>query len=130
MSRHGERGRKQTTSNAGHRMQKKTCCPTGTEPDASPMNTPGRKPWSTRALEHWGMPCEIRPKPDRESNEMKYLREATELIEKWQLQLQDGQPVSRRPSEHSEVILVERQRESTVRLLSDLVCCCVVFVEV
>ena len=46
--------------------------------------------------------------PDRESNEIKYLQEATELIEKWQHQLQDGQPVSRPPSEHSEVILVER----------------------
>ena len=46
--------------------------------------------------------------PDRESNEIKYLREATELIERWQQQLQDGQPVSGPPSEHSEVILIER----------------------
>ena len=30
--------------------------------------------------------------PDRESNEIKYLREATEVIENWQRQLQDGQP--------------------------------------
>ena len=44
-----------------------------------------------------------------ESNEIKYLREATELIERWQQQLQDGQPVSRPPSEHGEVILIERQ---------------------
>ena len=47
--------------------------------------------------------------PDRESNEIKYLREATELIERWQQQLQDGQPVSRPPSKHSEVIFLERQ---------------------
>ena len=43
--------------------------------------------------------------PDRESIEIKYLWEATELIEKWQHELKDGQPVSRPPSEHSEVIL-------------------------
>ena len=47
--------------------------------------------------------------PDRESNEIKYLREATEVIERWQQQLQDGQPVSRAPSEHGEVTLVEKQ---------------------
>ena len=45
--------------------------------------------------------------PDRESNEIKYLREATDLIEKWQHQLQDGQPVSQPSSEHSEVIVFE-----------------------
>ena len=48
--------------------------------------------------------------PDRESNETKYLREATELIEEWQHQLLSGQPMSGPPSEHGEVILVERQR--------------------
>ena len=48
--------------------------------------------------------------PDRESNEVEYLREATELIEAWQQQLQGGQPMSGPPSENSEVILVERQR--------------------
>ena len=48
--------------------------------------------------------------PDRESDEVKYLREATELIEAWQQQLQGVLPVSEPPSEHSEVILVERQR--------------------
>ena len=37
-------------------------------------------------------------------------RWSQELIEKWEHQLQDGQPVRRPPSEHSEVILVERQR--------------------
>ena len=47
---------------------------------------------------------------DRESNEVKYLREATELIEGWQMQLQGGQPMSGPPSEHSEANLVERQR--------------------
>ena len=47
---------------------------------------------------------------DRESNEIKFLREATELIEAWQHQLLSGQPISGPPSEHVEVILVERQR--------------------
>ena len=47
--------------------------------------------------------------PDRESNEIKYPREATEVIERWQQQLQDGQPVSQAPSEHGEVILIGRQ---------------------
>ena len=62
--------------------------------------------------------------PDRESNEIKYLREATELIEAWQHQLLTGQPMSGPPSEHSEVILVELQRKDTVRaLLSRLSVC-------
>ena len=47
---------------------------------------------------------------DRESDETKYLREATELIEAWQHQLLSGQPMSEPPSEHGEVILVERHR--------------------
>ena len=47
--------------------------------------------------------------PDRESYEIQYLREATDLIEEWQHQ-QDGQPVSQPSSEHSEVIVFERQR--------------------
>ena len=51
----------------------------------------------------------IRGVPDRKRNDIKYLREATELIDKWQHQLQDGQPVSRVPSEHGEVIFIERQ---------------------
>ena len=42
--------------------------------------------------------------PNRESNEIKYLREATELIEAWQHQLLSGQAMSGPPSEHSEVI--------------------------
>ena len=45
--------------------------------------------------------------PDRESNEIKFLREAT-VIERWQQQPQDGQPVSKALSEHGEVILIER----------------------
>ena len=48
--------------------------------------------------------------PDRESNEVKYLREATEIIEGWQMRLQGGQTMSGPPSEHDKVILVERQR--------------------
>ena len=35
--------------------------------------------------------------PDRESNEIKYLREATDLIDTWQQQLQDVQSVSWHP---------------------------------
>ena len=48
--------------------------------------------------------------PDRESNETKYLREATKLIEARQHHFLSGQPTSGPPSEHGEVILVERQR--------------------
>ena len=55
---------------------------------------------ATRALT-WGI-------PDRESNETKYLREATELIEEWQRQR--GHSVSHPSSEHNEVVLIERQR--------------------
>ena len=53
--------------------------------------------------------------PDRESNEVKYLREATEIIEGWQMQLQGGHTMSGPPSEHSEVVLV---RPSFVGVLS------------
>ena len=45
--------------------------------------------------------------PDRESNEVKYLREATELIEERQFRLQGGQRVSAPASDHGEVILIE-----------------------
>ena len=48
--------------------------------------------------------------PDRESKEIKYLREATELIEARKHQLQSGQPMSGPPCEHREVVLVVRQR--------------------
>ena len=48
--------------------------------------------------------------PDRESNEIKYLREATELIDEWQKQLQGVPQVNLQASEHEEVVLVERQR--------------------
>ena len=47
---------------------------------------------------------------DRESNEIKYLIEATELIEEWQKQLQGVPPVNLQASEHDEVVLPERQR--------------------
>ena len=47
---------------------------------------------------------------DRESNETKYLRETTELIEEWQYRLLSGQSMSGPPSEHGEVILIEKQR--------------------
>ena len=71
-----------------------------------------------RACFEEGKPCVLRPKathsltcgaPDRESNEIKYLREATEVMKRWQQQLEGGQPVSKAPSEHGEVILIERQ---------------------
>ena len=48
--------------------------------------------------------------PDRERNEVKYLREATELIEEWQFRLQGGQRMSAPASDHGEVIFVERNR--------------------
>ena len=48
--------------------------------------------------------------PDRESNKIKYLREATEMIEEWQRQLQRGHSGSHPSCEHNEVVLIERQR--------------------
>ena len=66
----------------------------------------GKAPQAAAKATH-SLTCGV---PDRESNETKYLREATELIQKWQHQLLSGQPMSGPPSEHSEVILVERQR--------------------
>ena len=47
---------------------------------------------------------------DRESNEIRYHKQATELIEEWQNQLQGAPPVSRPSSEHGEVVFIERQR--------------------
>ena len=41
---------------------------------------------------------------DRESNEIRYLKQATELIEEWQNQLQGVPPVTRPSSEHGEVV--------------------------
>ena len=46
--------------------------------------------------------------PDRESNEIRYLKQATELIEIWQLRLQGVQAVTVQTSEHEEVVLVQR----------------------
>ena len=46
---------------------------------------------------------------DRESNEIRNLREATEVVERWQQQIQDGQPVSKASSEHGELTSIERQ---------------------
>ena len=66
--------------------------------------------------------------PDRESNETKCLMEATELIEAWQHQLQNGQPMSGPPSEHREVILVERHRLSVCRVHLDLIAVALEFV--
>ena len=48
--------------------------------------------------------------PDRESNDIRYLKQATELIEEWQNQLQGVHPVSRPSSDHDDVVLIERQR--------------------
>ena len=42
--------------------------------------------------------------PDRESNEIRHLKQATELIEEWQNQLQGVPPASRPSSEHGEVV--------------------------
>ena len=48
--------------------------------------------------------------PDRERNEVRSFKQATELIEEWQNQLQGVPPVSRPSSEHGGVVLIERQR--------------------
>ena len=48
--------------------------------------------------------------PDRESNEIRYLKEATELIEEWQKFIQWVPPLNAQTSEHEEVVPVERQR--------------------
>ena len=48
-------------------------------------------------------------RPDRQKNELKYPKEAAELIEAWQDQSMSGQPMSGFPSEHGEVISAERQ---------------------
>ena len=48
--------------------------------------------------------------PYRESTEIKYLCEATDLIEKLKHLVQDGQPVRLPSFELSEVVFVERQR--------------------
>ena len=52
--------------------------------------------------------------PDRESNETKYLRETTELIEEWQFRLQGGQRMSAPASDHGEVIFFERNKSAGV----------------
>ena len=51
--------------------------------------------------------CGVR---DREINEVKYLREATELIAEWQKQLQGVPPVNLQASEHEDVVLMQRPR--------------------
>ena len=48
--------------------------------------------------------------PDSENNEIRYLEQASELIEELQRQLQGVQPVNAQTSEHEGVVLVERQR--------------------
>ena len=45
--------------------------------------------------------------PDRERHEIRYLKQATELIEEWQNQPQGVPPVSRPSSEHGDVVLIE-----------------------
>ena len=48
--------------------------------------------------------------PDRGSNEVRFLKRATELIEEWQLLLQGVPPVNAQTSEHEEIVSLERQR--------------------
>ena len=45
--------------------------------------------------------------PNRESNEVRYLKQAAELIEEWQNQRQGVPPVSRPSSEHGDVVFIE-----------------------
>ena len=47
---------------------------------------------------------------DRGSNEIRYLKEATELIGEWQKLHQLVPPVNLQASQHEEVVLLERQR--------------------
>ena len=79
------------------------------EQDASRTSTPERNygvndgiGWLDRALQAaakatHNLACGV---PDRECDVVKYLQEATELIEAWQQQLQGGLPMSEPPSEH------------------------------
>ena len=62
--------------------------------------------------------------PDREGNEVTYLREATELIEGWHIQLQGGQAMSGPPCEHSEVSF---SRKTKVKHLCLLLSCAGMF---
>ena len=66
----------------------------------------GRCVKETAAATH-SLTCGV---PDRESDEIPYLKQATELIEDWQLLLQGVQPVTAQTSEHEEVVPMERQR--------------------
>ena len=57
--------------------------------------------------------------PDRESTQMRYLKQAIKLIEEWQKLLQGALPVNAQTSEHGEVVLVERQRSETVKVQNE-----------
>ena len=46
--------------------------------------------------------------PDRENNETQFLKQATELIEEWQKQLQGVPPVTAPTSDLEEVVLAEK----------------------
>ena len=63
----------------------------------------GRCVKKTAAATH-SLTCGV---PDRESNEIRILKQTTELTEEWQLLLQGVQPVTAQTSEHEEVVLVE-----------------------
>ena len=60
--------------------------------------------------------------PDRESNEIRYLKQATELIEEWQNQLQGVPPVSRPSSEHGDVVLIEPAKSKRETLSHHVSC--------
>ena len=110
----------QMISNARPRKYKKACRHTVKEPGVfsnehgraeahvnDGIGSLGRAVLEQRRQTTHSSTCGV---PDRESNEVNYLREATELTEGWQLQLQGGQAMNGPSPEHSEVILVERQR--------------------
>ena len=69
-----------------------------------------------KAAETWDAASKRQPRsltcgvPDRESNEIRYLKQATEVIEEWQNLVQGVPPVRKPSSEHGEVVLIERQR--------------------
>ena len=59
--------------------------------------------------------------PDRENNEIRHLKQATELIEEWQKQLQGAPPVTVQTSDFEERQCWQRSREVAVTCRAPLV---------
>ena len=100
---------KRKATDASHRERCRRATHEHTRSEAAVNHSLGCFGWfvkETAAAAH-SLTCEV---PDRESNEVKYLWEATELIEEWQKQLQGVPPVNLEASEHEDVVLVDRPR--------------------